>query len=107
MGGNEMSWYKLSTALVYSLCHAVELLSKIRLDYLASRQRTFFNTEINSCHWDATLQLVSQYLAIFFSGEQAKSECDLIMMWSVFVASESNCFFLRSRKQISLVKNRF
>ncbi len=42
----------------------------------------------------------------FFSREQAKSECDWLVMSSVFVPSQSSCFFLCSREQIRLVKNR-
>ncbi len=42
----------------------------------------------------------------FFSREQAKSECDWLVMSSVFVASQSSCFFLCSREQIRLVENR-
>ena len=34
------------------------------------------------------------------------SECDWLMMTSVFVASQSSCFFLCSREQIRLVENR-
>ncbi len=40
------------------------------------------------------------------SREQAKSECDWVVMSSVFVASQSSCFFLCSREQIRLVENR-
>ena len=36
----------------------------------------------------------------------AKSECDWLVMSSVFVASQSSCFFLCSREQIGLVENR-
>ena len=43
----------------------------------------------------------------FFSREQAKSECDWLVMSSVFVTSQSSCFFLCSREQIRLVENRF
>ena len=42
----------------------------------------------------------------FFSREQAKSECDCLVMSSVLVASQSRCFFLCSREQIRLVENR-
>ena len=42
----------------------------------------------------------------FCSREQAKSECDWLVMSSVFVASQSSCFFLCSREQIRLVENR-
>jgi hypothetical protein len=42
----------------------------------------------------------------FFSREQVKSECDWVVMSSVFVASQSSCFFLCSREQIRLVENR-
>ena len=42
----------------------------------------------------------------FFSREQTKSECDWLVMSSVFVASQSSCFFLCSREQIRLVENR-
>ena len=38
--------------------------------------------------------------------EQAKSECDWAVMSSVFVASQSSCFFLCSREQIRQVENR-
>ena len=38
--------------------------------------------------------------ARFFSREQAKSECDWVMMSSVFVGSQSSCFLLCSREQI-------
>ncbi len=40
------------------------------------------------------------------SREQANSECDWLVMSSVFVASQSSCFFLCSREQIRLVENR-
>ncbi len=40
------------------------------------------------------------------SREQAKSECDWLVMSSVFVTSQSSCFFLCSREQIRLVENR-
>jgi hypothetical protein len=40
------------------------------------------------------------------SREQAKSEYDWLVMSSVFVASQSSCFFLCSREQIRLVENR-
>ena len=46
------------------------------------------------------------HLAIF-SREQAKSQCDWVVMSSVFVASQSNCFFLCSHEQIRLVENSF
>jgi hypothetical protein len=42
------------------------------------------------------------------SREQAKSECDWVMMSSVFVASQSNCFFLISacsRERVRLEEN--
>ena len=39
------------------------------------------------------------------SREQAKSECDWLVMSSVFVASQSSCFFLCSREQIRQVEN--
>ena len=42
----------------------------------------------------------------FFSREQAESECDWVMMSSVFVVSQSGCFFLCSREQTRLVENR-
>ena len=42
----------------------------------------------------------------FSSREQAKPECDWLVMASVFVASQSRCFFLCSREKIRLVKNR-
>ena len=41
----------------------------------------------------------------FFSREQAKCECDWLVMSSVFVASQSSCFFLCSREQIRQVEN--
>ena len=41
----------------------------------------------------------------FYSHEQAKRECDWVMMSSVFVASESSCFFLCLREQISPMEN--
>ena len=41
-----------------------------------------------------------------YSREQANlSECDWLVMSSVFVASQSSCFFLCSREQIRLVEN--
>ena len=40
------------------------------------------------------------------SREQAKSQCDWLVMSSVFVASQSGCFFLCSREQIRQVENR-
>ncbi len=45
-------------------------------------------------------------LGDFFAREQAKSECNWVVMSSVFVASQSSCFFLCSREQIRLVDNR-
>ncbi len=39
-----------------------------------------------------------------FSREQAKSECDWVVISSVFVASQSSCFFLCSREQIRQVE---
>ena len=41
-----------------------------------------------------------------FKSEQAKSECDWLVMSSVFVANQSSCFFLCSREQIRVVENR-
>ena len=41
----------------------------------------------------------------FGSREQAKSECDWLVMSSVFVTSQSSCFFLCSREQIRVVEN--
>ena len=38
------------------------------------------------------------------SREQAKSECDWLVMSPVFVASQSSCFFLCSREQIRQVE---
>ena len=35
-----------------------------------------------------------------------KSECDWLVMSSVFVTSQSSCFFLCSREQIRQVENR-
>ena len=53
------------------------------------------------------MQLLSQFSTWrFFSHEQAKSERDWLVMSSVFVASQSSCFFLCSREQIRLVENR-
>ena len=40
------------------------------------------------------------------SREQAKSECDWLVMSSVFLTGQSGCFSLCSRKQIRLVENR-
>ena len=40
------------------------------------------------------------------SREQAKNECDWLVMTSVFVASQTSCFFLCSREQIRQVENR-
>jgi hypothetical protein len=37
---------------------------------------------------------------MFFSREQAKSECDWVLMSSVSVASQSDSVFLCSREQI-------
>ncbi len=37
---------------------------------------------------------------------QVQSECDWLLMSSVFVASQSSCFFLCSRNQIRLVENK-
>ena len=45
-------------------------------------------------------------LTLFFSREEAKSECDWVVMSSVFVASQSSCFFFCSREQIRVVENR-
>jgi hypothetical protein len=42
----------------------------------------------------------------FFSREQAKREYDWVVMSSVFVSSQSSCFFLCSREQICQVENR-
>ena len=44
-------------------------------------------------------------LSDVFSREQAKNECVLVVMSSVFVASQSSCIFLCSREQIRLVEN--
>ena len=44
------------------------------------------------------------HLANLFA-EQAKSECDWLVISSVFVASQSSCFFLCLREQIRLVEN--
>jgi hypothetical protein len=44
-------------------------------------------------------------LGDFSSREQAKSECDWVVVSSVFVASQSNCCFLCSREQIPQVEN--
>ncbi len=41
------------------------------------------------------------------SREQAKNECDWLVMTSVFVTSQSSCFFLCSREQTCQVENRF
>jgi hypothetical protein len=41
----------------------------------------------------------------YFSREQVKSECDWVVMASVFVASQSDCFFICSREQIRLMEN--
>ena len=46
------------------------------------------------------------HLANLLAREQAKSECDWLVMTSVFVASKSSCFFLCSREQIRQVENR-
>jgi hypothetical protein len=43
---------------------------------------------------------------ICFSREQAKSGCDWVVMLSVFVASQSSCFLLRSHEQTLLVEIR-
>ncbi len=55
-------------------------------------------------------QLIQSLKPVFhyaiFSRDQAKSECDWVMMSSVFVASQSSCFFLCSREQIRPVENR-
>ena len=55
-------------------------------------------------------QLIQSLKPVFhyaiFSREQAKSECDWVGMSSVFVASQSSCFFLCSREQIRQVENR-
>ncbi len=37
---------------------------------------------------------------------RTKSECDWLVMTSVFVASQSSCFFLCTREQIRQVENR-
>jgi hypothetical protein len=42
----------------------------------------------------------------FFPRERAQSECDWVVMTSVFVVSQSNGFLLCSREQIHLVENR-
>ena len=42
----------------------------------------------------------------FFSHEQARSDCDWVVMSSVFFDSQSSCFFHFSREQIRLVENR-
>ncbi len=44
-------------------------------------------------------------LGEFFSREQAKSECDWLVMSSVFVTSQSSCFFLCSRDNFGPRKN--
>jgi hypothetical protein len=44
--------------------------------------------------------------AIIFWREQARSERDWVVMTSVFLASQSSCFFLSSHEQIHLMENR-
>ena len=75
-------------------------------------------TKTEADHWTCTNWRMSWMLWVsksrstwrFFSREQAKSKCDWVVMSSVFVASQSSCFFLcqcsESREQIRLVENR-
>ncbi len=46
------------------------------------------------------------HLATFFARTRQKSERDWVVMSSVFVVSQSSCFFLCSREQICLVEDR-
>ncbi len=39
----------------------------------------------------------------FFRANKQKNECDWVVMSSVFVASQSSCFFLCSREQIRAI----
>jgi hypothetical protein len=41
----------------------------------------------------------------FFAQTNMQEVCDWVVMTSVFVASQSSCFFLCSREQIRLVEN--
>ena len=101
----------------------IAIFSKIKENFSTSKVRfplgDFFSREQRKkqLDWLATNtdDIISQSnslfacfpLGDFFSREQAKSECDWLVMSSVFVTSQSSCFFLSSRKQISLVENRF
>ncbi len=59
---------------------------------------------MNYIHTQKMLSRLSTWRC--FSREQAKSECDWVVMSSVFVASQSSCFFHCSREQIRLVESR-
>jgi hypothetical protein len=52
--------------------------------------------------------VASQSAGCFFlrSHEQAKGECDWVVMTSVFVASQSGCFFLRVIDLFNLLKKK-
>ncbi len=72
------------------------MLPRIELD---KRIAIFFEIQLNHSY-------AGFPLGEFVWREQAKSECDWLVLSSVFVASQSCRFFLCSREQIRLVENR-
>ncbi len=105
--------YKL-TKKVYFI--NLSFFSTHRKSQLASSQRVLSNIMIGWKHSQRACELAfamsgKEPLRRFStwricSREQAKSECDWLVMSSVFVASQSGCFFLCSREQIRQVENR-
>ncbi len=96
------------------VCHS----KKVATDKNASHTPNFSTTSLNVVELHSTLlrqklSPVTRHTSTKaclplgdFSREQAKSECDWVVMSSVFVASQSSCFFVCSREQIRLVENR-
>ena len=74
-----------------------------REEYFIPRGDFLWNTQSERSITDICIKPASTWR--IFSREQAKSECDWLVMTSVFVASQSSCFFLCSREQIRQVEN--
>ncbi len=66
----------------------------------------FVNTSLRAAIWGRLFKAVLSRFSTWriCSREQAKSECDWLVMSSVFVTSQSSCFFLCSREQIRQVE---
>ncbi len=109
--GSDWTFFHLVLSAPYRRTKKVEIIST--LYYLGWRitgsnwnrklapkahARVRFCSDPVRCLWFSTSR--------FFSHEQAKSECDWLVMSSVFVASQSSHFFLCSRKQIDIMENR-